>query len=267
MTGTMEEPERDLVVKQKILYYEMRSFNSAHVDENTLPIVYDKMKFFDDALRDYVKGIQILLLSLSDSLNTEKVEQWKTAQSTIEKDSEEYKKNIFEKANAVKKTLAPSFPSSGSMHAQSQVTTSMLQGEQLKEMRRQSDIMERTQQEKFNETLKESESKRAAAEAKAKNKVEAILADCEELAEKIGTRSLEAWKLQSDLEIGRGMKEIKTWESSLEKIVSLKRNLDDIVASGDLDKDEVEYLEVKVAVERTAQEVMRTIHPISLSYD
>ena len=102
-----------------MLYYEMRSFKSAHIDETTLPIVYDKMKFFDDALRDYVKGIQILLLSLSDSLNTEKVEQWKTAQSTIEKDSEEYKKNIFEKANAVKKTLAPSFPSSGSMHAQS----------------------------------------------------------------------------------------------------------------------------------------------------
>ena len=121
------------------------------------------------------------------------------------------------------------------MHTQSQVTTSMVQGEQLKEMRRQSDIMERTQQEKFNETLKESESKRAAAEAKAKNKVEAILADCEELAEKIGSRSLEAWTLQSDLEIGRAMKEIKTWEASLEKIVALKRNLDDIVASVDLD--------------------------------
>ena len=66
MIGTMEEPERDLVLKQKMLYYEMRIFNSAHVDESTLPIVYDKMKFFDDALRDYVKGIQILLLSLSD---------------------------------------------------------------------------------------------------------------------------------------------------------------------------------------------------------
>ena len=37
----------------------------------------------------------------------------------------------------------------------------------------------------------------------------------DELVEKIGSLSLEEWKLQPDLAIGRAMKEIKTWEESL----------------------------------------------------
>ena len=112
----------------------------------------------------------------------------------MEKDADEYRRNVYVKAKMVKKSLVPTFPSAAPMHAQSQVTTSMFQKELLEEKRRQNDILERSQQEKenerqekFNETVRENEIKKAAAEAKAKNKVEAIHADCDKLAEKINS--------------------------------------------------------------------------------
>ena len=92
--------------------------------------------------------------------------------------------------------------------------------------------MERTQQEeederqgKFNETEKENECKKTAAEAKIKGKIEVIHTDSGN-AEKV----------------------------SLEKIVALKINLDDVVAD-DLNEDGVEYHEVKIAVETTIHDV------------
>ena len=92
--------------------------------------------------------------------------------------------------------------------------------------------MEKTQQEeederqgKFNETEKENECKKTAAEAKIKGKIEVIHTDSGN-AEKV----------------------------SLEKIVALKINLDDVVAD-DLNEDGVEYHEVKIAVETTIHDV------------
>ena len=80
-----------------MLYYEMRSFDPVDIDKSSLAIVDDKMKTFDDALRDFMKGTMILLISHSDSLGTERVAQWKTAQSTTEKDSIEYRKKVYGK--------------------------------------------------------------------------------------------------------------------------------------------------------------------------
>ena len=63
------------------------------------------------------------------------------------------------------------------------------------------------------------------------------------------------------------MKEIKTWEDSLEKIVALKRNLDDIIAIEDLNKDATEYLEIKIAVEKISQDVEFVVEVIKSEDD
>ena len=75
------------MVKQKLLYFQMKSFDHVDIDQSTISMVDDKMKSFDDALHDFIKGIVIFLLSHSDSLGTDRVAQWKTAQSTTKKDS------------------------------------------------------------------------------------------------------------------------------------------------------------------------------------
>ena len=100
----MQEQEKELVVKQKMLYLKMRSFDPVDIDDN--------MKIFNDAFYDFMEGTELLLLSHSDSLGTARVEQWKTAQSTTEKDSIEYRKKVYQKANDVKKTLNQTFPKS-----------------------------------------------------------------------------------------------------------------------------------------------------------
>ena len=84
ISGIMQEQEKELVVKQKMLYLKMRSFDPVDIDDN--------MKIFNDAFYDFMEGTELLLLSHSDSLGTARVEQWKTAQSTTEKDSIEYRK-------------------------------------------------------------------------------------------------------------------------------------------------------------------------------
>ena len=81
----------------------MRSFDPVDIDENTLSVVDDTMKIFNDAVHDFMEGTEMLLLSHSDSLGPARVEQWKTAQSTTEKDSIEYRKKVYQKANDVKK--------------------------------------------------------------------------------------------------------------------------------------------------------------------
>ena len=152
------------MVKQKMLYFEMRSFNHAHINESTLHIVDDKMKFFEDAFIEFMEGIASLLRFLSDSLDADKVRDWNNVWSSTIKDTNEYRRNVFQKANAVKENPLRSAP----MHGHSQVTTSMIQKEQLEEMRRHNDLLERSQhqqekenerKEKFNETLKMSQEK------------------------------------------------------------------------------------------------------------
>ena len=164
-TWRLPEPEKDLVVKQKMLYFQIRSIIHTDVDESTLPIVDDKMKFFEESFNEFKEGIVVLLLFHSDSLGADRVRDWKNVWSSTIKDANEYRRNIHKKANLVKKSLVLSFPS----HTESPVTTSMFQNE----MRKHDDcphlnmyavtvldLMERAQQgkenerqEKFNETV------------------------------------------------------------------------------------------------------------------
>ena len=151
VSGIMQEEEKNLRVKQELLYFKMQIFDPADIDESNLDKVSDKLKTFEDALDQFMEEIASLLVSQSDTLGPDRVEEWKSIQSSIVKDSKEYIKKVNTKASLVKKSITPSFPSTAPMHAQSQVTTSMFQKEHLDEIRRQNDILERTQQEKENE--------------------------------------------------------------------------------------------------------------------
>ena len=231
-----------------MLYLKMRRFDTVDINKSTLHLVDDKMEIFKNAYGEFMLGIELLLMFFSDKLGADKVEHWRNVSSKTEDDFIEYKNRVNQKADAVKETLVPSFfPSM----AQSQVASSMLKNEPLKD-----ETLEKSQQEeedeeqgKFNETEKENESKKTAAEAKAK-KTEAIHADCDDPAEKTGFTDLEGGTLQSDLSIGQERKEIKTREDSLDKIVALKTNLDDTIANDDLNGNGVEY-DVNITMETT----------------
>ena len=155
--------------KQKMLCLKMQRFGPVDIDKNNLHQVDDKMEIFEGAYGEFMLGIELLLLFSSDKLGADKVEYWKNVFSKTENDFIEYRKRVNQKAV--------------------EVATSILKNnEQLED-----EILETTQQEKedegqekFDETVKENESKKAAAESKAKNKIDdhkskidAILADSE----------------------------------------------------------------------------------------
>ena len=64
----------------------MRSFNHAHINESTLYIFQDKMKFFEHAFDKFMEGIASLLLFHPESLGTDGVGDWKNVMSSTEKD-------------------------------------------------------------------------------------------------------------------------------------------------------------------------------------
>ena len=80
---------------------------------------------------------------------------------------------------------------------------------------------------------------------------------CDDLEEKMVSFSLEEWKLLSELLIGKAIKEIRT-------CVGLKKNLDDVTANDETNRDDLEYFEERIAQERTIQDVKfvpaRTLH-------
>ena len=234
-TWRVPEQERDLVVKQEMLYFKMRSFNHAHINESTLYIFQDKMKFFEHAFDKFMEGIASLLLFHPDSLGADRVEDWKNVWSSTEKDADEYRRNVYRKATVVKISLVPSFPNAAPMHAQSHVTTSMSQNEKLNEMRKHDDcprlymyavtvldLIERAQQEKKSERQK---------------------------------------KLN------------ETCEDSLENIAALKTNIDDSITNDDLNGNGVQY-NVNITMETTIHDdddvsitVETTIHYDDVNID
>ena len=48
--GAMQESEKDLVVKHKMLYIEMKCFDPVDIDKSNFHLAYDKMKSFNDAV-------------------------------------------------------------------------------------------------------------------------------------------------------------------------------------------------------------------------
>ena len=116
-----------------------------------------------------------------------------------------------------------------------QVDPNTFQAEQLRFMRQHNEILEKSQQEienekadKLSESVREIEAKKTAAISRAENKCAAIVRDGEALSEKANKVDIESWKNESELSVSRAMREIKHWEEDLEKIITLKRELDDI---------------------------------------
>ena len=86
---------------QSMLYRQMQRFNPDDIDESNVYLAYEKMKSFHDAVSKLMEGIFTLLICKPDSLSPERVKEWETIASTTEKDSTEYKMNVYRKNHSV----------------------------------------------------------------------------------------------------------------------------------------------------------------------
>ena len=73
---------------------------------------------------------------------------------------------------------------------------------------------------------------------------------------------VEDWKEESDLVISRAMKNVKEWESQLNKVAELKEDMDDIIAANNLDPTHADNINVNVEVESLERNVKDAIESI-----
>ena len=257
ITEAMEAIERECWRKKKKLYYRMRSFHPGNINGVSIATFDAKIEDFEKVAEDFVLSVEDLCLDHADALGPEKVNQLENLVKTAESDVQDYKLSMERKVDEVRRNLGIN-----------QDSSSQFQEASLQLKRQQNDIAEKAllakekeNSEKLSETLRESGSKKAIATAKARNKCDAIFNDGDELSTKIG--EVGDWDEASDLTVGRAMRNIKTLKEDLEKIVDVKRSLEDLVATYDLTEDDDVQLSVADAmVDRLSGEVREVIDAI-----
>ena len=154
-----------------------------------------------------------------------------------------------------------------------QASQEVFELEQLALMKEHNELLRESQQEKaesrterLNEMAKEKEAKKAVALALAKTRCKWINEDSENLSEKVNKVNIQDWKYESDLSISRAMVNIEEWEKDLEKIVLIKRDLDEILAMNNL-ADDLEILETKKLIDKLCYEVKMVVQSIKAEND
>ena len=91
-------------------------------------------------------------------------------------------------------------------------------------------------------------------------KYDTIRTDTSALADKVNKVS--DWTEQSDLEVGRAMRRVKSWKEDLDKIVVLLRNLQEVVLSNDISESEVSLMIAETLVETVTDELQVAVEAI-----
>ena len=109
-------------------------------------------------------------------------------------------------------------------------------------------------------STKDAARKKQAAKLKAKAKWDGICSRCNVLTDK--TRAFPDWSKESNLVIGRGMKEIKSWEEEMEKINSLYLELKEHLIDWNISEVECTIFGAKEIIDGLQQVVTETIGTI-----
>ena len=173
-----------------------------------------------------------------------------------------YREQIHKKAAEVREGLAGG-------------SSSVLRVDERDLLRRQTEVQEKMEKvlqvgledkaDRLNESSRMSEERKSAAIAKAKVKYDMIVADSGELASKVG--KVANWKEQSDLEVERAMRNVKNWREDLEKIVTLNRDLKELVISENIPEGVVSGDAADVLVGSAADELKEVTEAIEFEDD
>ena len=124
---------------------------------------------------------------------------------------------------------------------------------------------EKANSDRLSETLRDAGNKKAAALKKAQNKADAIFNDCVKLAAKLD--DLGDPEEVSDLVLGRVMRDCKSWSSDLDKIVEMKRSLEDIAATNELNDEDSHLDEVTQKLRSLKSDVEKAVDDIKAEDD
>ena len=260
ITGTMDAAEKVINNKTRSLNRLIRIHPVGNINEETLDDYKENMRNIQALLLDVVEEIENLLLEFGSTMDPTRKANWTGQIPYIENTFFDFKNKITARAMEVRKGMAAT------------VDGTALQQEQNDLLRRQTEAQEKALQssidekvDKLNETSRLAEEKRKGAVANANVKFSTLNDDINELGEKVNKVS--DWEVESDLEVGRAMRAIKSWKEDLDKIVTLNRVLKEIVIKNDISDEEISLVAADALVNNVSDEVWIAVKAIESQDD
>ena len=228
--------EKEIFTSEDALYDRMRWVGPAEVA--TMIDSFDqKMKDFEKDYFDLCKSVSRLLRTRAGTLGEERVSQWRAQKNTVERDVKDYTLRMYSQASQVRASQNPVQAQFQQMDLSGQSGTNSYQAELLALKRRSQQEKEAEKAERLDETTRENEEKKAGFHADVKMKCKVIQDYVDDLSEKVNKVQFQAWKNEPDLSVSLAMKNIENWEKDLKDIVSIRIEMDSIVARNNLVED------------------------------
>ena len=233
----------------------MRTHPVGNINEETLYDYKEDLKEIQVLLLDVVEEIEDLLLEFGSTMDITRKANWTSQISSVENTFFDYKNRVTTKAMEVRRGMAA--PADGTA----------LQIEQNELLRRQTEAQERALQAiieekalKLNETSRISHENKKTAVANENVKFDILNDDINKLSDKVIRVS--DWEQESDFEVGRAMRNIKSWKEDLEKIVTLNRSLKELVVENDITEHEISLVAADALVNTVSDEVFNAVKAI-----
>ena len=256
ITRIMEAAERDVKRKHNRIEYRMRTFTSDSLTEGHLPTFDAKMEGFEALMEDLALSVEDLSLDYKTEMGHTKEKSWTDLLVTTETKARTYRSSMMNKVVEIRNNLG-SRVNNGEGRYQDE--SLQLKRQELQIQERALAVREKESADKLSETLREAGTKKSAGITKAKNKCEAIFEDCDVLSDKIALGDLSE---TNDLVIGRAMRESMIWKEDLNKVIEMKRSLEDIVAANELSEEDTRLNEVTMLLDRLTDEVGEAIDTV-----
>ena len=266
LSNKMEEEENIVEIKVANVEDKMLAYSVDDLTVERLPYFDDDIASFKLTLEETIAAINSLCVTYKNEVNDEKKTEWKTLKTTTINNAKIYTNAMYKKAYELRASLpsqeevrSRSVEGTGNDDFQSQSLELKKQELQIRE--KALAAKEKENADKASELLHQAAIKKTAAISKAKHKADAIVDDCKLLADKIDIEFLGDF---SDIEIGRMMKDIKTWEEDISKIIEMRRDLESIVDSNGLLEEDSRVEEMKVLVSSLHTELKAIIEAVKI---
>ena len=261
VTKTMEVFEKETRRLYTQIEFRMRNLPPERVAQGHLATLDAKLQSFEDLMEQFVISIDELCLEYKTELGPTKEKYWTDLLVNTEAKTLNYKCSMMEKATEIRNNLS----SNESNEDPRPLDNTALKRQELQIAERSLAAHEKDRSDRQSSELRERAVKRTVAVTKAKKKVDAIFEDTEKLYDKLA--ALGDPKNVTDIVLGRATRETKAWREDTEKVVDLKRNLEELAANDEMNEDESRLDEVAIRVDKLVADVNEAIDNIKAEDD
>ena len=238
--ATMEDSKKEITKQIGKLGFKISDLEANDIDEETVGDYRDKLLEIANIHENIVEAIDELVAEFGTSMHEDTKKEWKDTITKLARDVRIHRKSITKQALEVKKAMTNNQP----LPALDSNLQNQIEAEKLELLKRQVKALELANEtaiaeksDKLSESVREVDAKRNAALNKAKAKYESVLEEIQELEDKVNT--VGDWSDESDISIGRAMRNAKVWKTEIQKVLEMSRELKEITFEHNMTEEEI----------------------------